>query len=90
MTEHQAKLAEALARLPGDERKKIKAVDPDRLMRRAEKKKNKVLAERYERKQKNMGKAASVLGRETRHEVRARKEKKRVAAGNKTGKRAKI
>ncbi|KAI5476204.1 hypothetical protein MNV49_007966 [Pseudohyphozyma bogoriensis] len=86
-SEHQAKLAEALAKLPAEERKKIKAVDPERLMRRAEKKKNKVLAERFERKQKNAGKAEGILGRETRREVRNRKEKARVKAGNKTGKR---
>ncbi|KAL8292608.1 hypothetical protein RQP46_001220 [Phenoliferia psychrophenolica] len=87
---HQAKIAEALAKLPVGERKAIKAVDPDRLMRRAQKKKNKVLGERFERKQANGDKAAGILGRPSRGMERARKEKKRVAAGNKTGKRAKI
>ncbi|KAK4692687.1 nucleolar protein 12, partial [Phenoliferia sp. Uapishka_3] len=87
---HQAKLAEALAKLPQDERKAIKAVDPDRLMRRAQKKKNKVLSERYERKQANGDKATGVLGRPSRSMERTRKERKRVEAGNKTGKRAKF
>ncbi len=91
-SEHQEKLAQALANLPVDERKKIKAVDPERLMRRAEKKKNKVLGERFERKQANEKKkdgVNGVLGRESRAHERLRKERKRVAAGNKTGKRAK-
>lgn len=91
-SEHQEKLAQALANMPVDERKKIKAIDPERLMRRAEKKKNKVLGERFERKQANeMAKKGvnGVLGRESRGHERLRKEKKRVAAGNKTGKRAK-
>ncbi|CEQ40257.1 SPOSA6832_01868 [Sporobolomyces salmonicolor] len=84
-SEHQVKLAEALAQLAPDERKKIKAVDPERLARRAEKKKQKVLAERYERKQANLAKkggaagvAGGVLGRESRGEERKRKEKKRI------------
>ena len=88
-SEHQAKLAEALAKLPPSERKAVKAVDPERLQRRALKKKNKVLSERYDRKMANLKKKGAVLGRETRGEARNRKEKKRVAAGNKTGKRAK-
>ena len=73
---HQAKLAEALAKLPVDERKAIKAVDPERLMRRANKKKNKVLGERFERKQANADKATGILGRPSRGMERARKEKK--------------
>ena len=85
---HQAKLAQALAKLPAGERKAVKAVDPDRLARRSEKKKNKVLSERWERK--NAGDKNGILGRATRAEERNKKEKKRVAAGNKTGKRAKI
>ena len=85
---HQAKLAQALAKLPAGERKAVKAVDPDRLARRSEKKKNKVLSERWERK--NAGDKNGILGRATRAEQRNKKEKKRVAAGNKTGKRAKI
>ncbi|KAM0748356.1 hypothetical protein T439DRAFT_304769 [Meredithblackwellia eburnea MCA 4105] len=89
-TEHQAKLAEVLAKLPSEERKKLKAVDPERLARRADKKKNKVLKERFERKNKGRGdKVTDILGR-SRGMDRARKEKKRVAAGNKTGKRAKF
>lgn len=88
-SEHQAKLAEALAKLPPSERKAVKAVDPERLQRRALKKKNKVLSERYERKMANADKKTGLLGRETRVEVRNRKEKKRVKEGNKTGKRAK-
>lgn len=88
---HQAKLAEALAKLPVDERKQLKAVDPERLMRRAQKKKNKVLGERYERKKTNAekGGASAILGRESRSAERTRKEKKRVKKGNVTGKRAK-
>ena len=58
-------------------------------MRRAQKKKNKVLGERYERKKMNAEKGGGILGRETRGEERKRKEKKRVKAGNVTGKRAK-
>ena len=91
-SEHQAKLAEALAKLPPTERKAIKAIDPERLQRRAMKKKNKVLGERYERKMANQekkGGVAGILGRESRGHARARQEKKRVAKGNKTGKRAK-
>lgn len=86
---HQAKLALALAKLPVEERKAVKAVDPDRLARRSEKKKNKVLGERWERKNAATEKNG-ILGRATRAEERNKKEKKRVAAGNKTGKRAKI
>lgn len=56
-------------------------------MRRAQKKKNKVLGERYERKKAGADKG--ILGRESRSAERTRKEKKRVKAGNVTGKRAK-
>lgn len=87
---HQAKLAEALSKLPPAERKAVKAVDPDRLERRSAKKTNKRLGERYERKQAAAEKSGGgILGRPTLAEERNRKEKKRVAAGNKTGKRAK-
>lgn len=85
----QAKLAAALAKLAPVERKAIKSIDPDRLARRSEKKKNKVLSERWERKNAATEKNG-VLGRSTRAEDRNKKEKKRVAAGNKTGKRAKF
>lgn len=92
---HQEKLAEVLAKLPVDERKAIKAIDPERLWRRAQKKKNKLLTERHERKTANgskngKNKDGGILGREGRGAERARKEKKRVQAGNKTGKRAKF
>ncbi|GAA6060085.1 hypothetical protein JCM10212_003046 [Sporobolomyces blumeae] len=90
-SEHQAKLAEALAKLAPEERKKIKAVDPERLARRAEKKKQKVLSERYERKQANLSKkggaaatAQGILGRESRAEERKRKEKKRIIKQSKS------
>ncbi|GAA5980722.1 hypothetical protein JCM5350_006365 [Sporobolomyces pararoseus] len=90
-SEHQAKLAEALAKLEPDERKKIKAIDPERLARRAEKKKQKVLSERFERKQANMAKkggsaagAGGILGRESRAEERKRKEKKRIITQSKS------
>jgi len=90
-TPQQAKLAETLAAMPKEERKSVKSSDPDRLQRRAEKKKQKVLKERFERKQGAAGnKPADVLGRETRGEIRRRQEKKRVKEGNKTGKRAKF
>ena len=90
-SEHQAKLAEALAKLEPDERKKIKAIDPERLARRAEKKKQKVLSERFERKQANLAKkggaaagAGGILGRESRAEERKRKEKKRIITQSKS------
>ncbi|GAA5963082.1 hypothetical protein JCM3765_001762 [Sporobolomyces pararoseus] len=90
-SDHQAKLAEALAKLEPDERKKIKAIDPERLARRAEKKKQKVLSERFERKQANMAKkggsaagAGGILGRESRAEERKRKEKKRIITQSKS------
>lgn len=60
-TAQQARIAEALAKLPSDERKGLKAIDPERLMRRAQKKKNKVLGERYERKMKNSEKTGGIL-----------------------------
>lgn len=89
-SEHQAKLADALAKLEPDERKKIKAIDPERLARRADKKKQKVLSERFERKQANLaakgGTAAGaqgILGRESRSEERRRKEKKRIITQSK-------
>ncbi|GAA5855504.1 hypothetical protein JCM5353_008441 [Sporobolomyces roseus] len=90
-SEHQAKLADALAKLDPDERKKIKAIDPERLARRADKKKQKVLSERYERKQANMSKkggaaagAEGILGRESRAEERRRKETKRIKTQSKS------
>ncbi|GAA6022370.1 hypothetical protein JCM11491_003238 [Sporobolomyces phaffii] len=90
-SEHQAKLADALAKLEPDERKKIKAIDPERLARRAEKKKQKVLSERFERKQANLAKkggsaagAGGILGRESRAEERKRKEKKRIITQSKS------
>ncbi|GAA5836127.1 hypothetical protein JCM3766R1_001972 [Sporobolomyces carnicolor] len=90
-SDHQAKLAEALAKLEPDERKKIKAIDPERLARRAEKKKQKVLSERFERKQANLSKkggaaagAGGILGRESRAEERKRKEKKRIITQSKS------
>ncbi|SCV67391.1 BQ2448_5002 [Microbotryum intermedium] len=89
LAEKQALQAAQLATLPASDRKKIKAVDPDRLARRAEKKKQKILSERYERKMANLEKSGSgILGRESRGEIRRRKEK-RVKEGNRTGKRAK-
>ncbi|SCZ93939.1 BZ3500_MvSof-1268-A1-R1_Chr6-3g09006 [Microbotryum saponariae] len=90
LIEKQAVQATQLASLPPSDRKKIKALDPDRLARRAEKKKQKVLSERYERKMANLEKSGTgILGRESRGELRRRKEKKRVKEGNRTGKRAK-
>ncbi|SGZ28238.1 BQ5605_C027g10293 [Microbotryum silenes-dioicae] len=90
LVEKQAAQAAQLASLPASDRKQIKALDPDRLARRAEKKKQKVLSERYERKMANLEKSgAGILGRESRGELRRRKEKKRVKEGNRTGKRAK-
>ncbi|GAA5911503.1 uncharacterized protein JCM6883_005779 [Sporobolomyces salmoneus] len=90
-SDHQAKLAEALAKLEPEERKKIKAIDPERLARRAEKKKQKVLSERFERKQQNLVKkggaaagAGGILGRESRAEERKRKEKKRIITQSKS------
>ncbi|GAA5928649.1 uncharacterized protein JCM15063_003930 [Sporobolomyces koalae] len=89
--EHQAKLAEALAKLDPTERKKLKAIDPERLARRADKKKQKVLSERFERKQANLSKkggaaagAGGILGRESRAEERKRKEKKRIITQSKS------
>ncbi|BGP39780.1 Nucleolar protein 12 [Rhodotorula kratochvilovae] len=89
--EHQEKLAEALAKLPTDERKKIKSMDADRIARRASKKEQKRLSERYERKQANAAKksgggvAAEVLGKESRAMERKRKEKKRITKESKSG-----
>ncbi|GJN89134.1 hypothetical protein Rhopal_002108-T1 [Rhodotorula paludigena] len=88
-TEHQSQLAEALSKLPTTERKKIKAMDPERIARRAGKKEQKRLAERYERKQANAAKksggpAEGVLGRESRAAERHRKEKKRIRLESKS------
>ncbi|GAA5970865.1 hypothetical protein JCM11641_004486 [Rhodosporidiobolus odoratus] len=87
---HQAQLAEALAKLPGDERKKIKSLDAERVARRAQKKEQKRLAERFERKQSNAAKqagggaAGEILGRAPRAMERARKEKKRIKMESKS------
>ncbi|GAA5908211.1 hypothetical protein JCM8208_000346 [Rhodotorula glutinis] len=89
-SKHQEELAEALAQLPGDERKKIKSMDAERIARRAAKKESKRLSERYERKQANVAKksgggvAEAILGREPRALERARKEKKRIATQSKS------
>ena len=89
-SKHQEQLAEALAQLPGDERKKIKSMDAERIARRAAKKESKRLSERYERKQANVAKksgggvAGEILGREPRALERARKEKKRIATQSKS------
>ncbi|KAK4056012.1 Nucleolar protein 12 [Microbotryomycetes sp. JL221] len=91
--ESAQKKAEQLASLPKEERKAVKASDAERLQRRAQKKQAKVLKERYERKMANAEKKGgtnAILGRHTRREKRDKQEKKRVAAGNKTGKRAKF
>ncbi|GAA6007921.1 hypothetical protein JCM10207_004926 [Rhodosporidiobolus poonsookiae] len=88
--EQQAKLAAALADLPSDERKKLKSMDADRVARRAQKKEQKRLAERYERKQANAAKkagggaAGEILGRAPRAMERARKEKKRIRMQSKS------
>jgi nucleolar protein 12 len=50
---------------------------------------NPIRERRYERKQAAADKNGGILGRPSRGEERARKEAKRVKAGNKTGKRAK-
>ncbi|BGP15824.1 hypothetical protein JCM10213_005692 [Rhodosporidiobolus nylandii] len=87
---HQAQLAEALAKLPQDERKKIKSLDAERVARRAQKKEQKRLAERFERKQANAAKkagggaAGEILGRAPRAMERARKEKKRIRMQSKS------
>ncbi|GAA5939425.1 hypothetical protein JCM3775_001707 [Rhodotorula graminis] len=89
-SKHQEQLAEALAQLPTDERKKIKSMDAERIARRAAKKESKRLSERYERKQANVAKksgggvAEAILGREPRALERARKEKKRIATQSKS------
>ncbi|GAA5850224.1 hypothetical protein JCM9279_003571 [Rhodotorula babjevae] len=89
-SKHQEQLAEALAQLPTDERKKIKSMDAERIARRAAKKESKRLSERYERKQANVAKksgggiAGEILGREPRALERARKEKKRIATQSKS------
>ncbi|BGO99523.1 hypothetical protein RTBOTA2_002588 [Rhodotorula toruloides] len=85
-SEHKEKLAEALAELPADERKKIKSMDAERIARRAAKKEQKRLAARYERKQANAAKKGGgegILGRESRVAERHRKEKKRIAKQSK-------
>ncbi|GAA5861139.1 hypothetical protein JCM8547_008047 [Rhodosporidiobolus lusitaniae] len=87
---HQAQLAEALAKLPTDERKKIKSMDAERIARRAQKKEQKRLSERYERKQANVAKksgggvAGEVLGRVPRAMERKTKEKKRIRMQSKS------
>ncbi|GAA6051339.1 hypothetical protein JCM3770_004491 [Rhodotorula araucariae] len=88
--QHQEKLAEALAKLPTDERKKIKSMDAERIARRAAKKEQKRLSERYERKQANAvkksggGVAAGILGKDSRAVERKRKEKKRITEQSKS------
>ncbi|KAK4049010.1 Nucleolar protein 12 [Microbotryomycetes sp. JL201] len=87
------KKAEQLASLSKEQRKAVKSTDAERLARRAQKKQAKVLKERHERKMANAeqkGGANAVLGRQSRREKRDKQEKKRVAKGNKTGKRAKF
>lgn len=86
-SQQHLKIAEALAKLSSGERKELKAIDPERLMRRAEKKKSKVLGERYERKQANNDKINGILGKESKFAERKRKEKKRVHSTLKGGKR---
>ncbi|GAA5885553.1 hypothetical protein JCM6882_007466 [Rhodosporidiobolus microsporus] len=87
---HQAELAAALANLPTDERKKLKSLDSDRIARRAQKKEQKRLAERFERKQANAAKkagggaAGEILGRKPRAAVRATKEKRRIRMESKS------
>jgi nucleolar protein 12 len=87
---HQAELAEALAKLPPSERKAVKSLDAERIARRAQKKEQKRLAERYERKQANLGKKAggggaeAILGKESRAAERHRKEKKRIEKQSKS------
>ncbi|GAA6027463.1 hypothetical protein JCM8097_007875 [Rhodosporidiobolus ruineniae] len=88
--EHQEKFAEALAALPSEERKKLKSLDADRIARRAQKKEQKRLSERYERKQANAAKkagggaAGEILGRAPRAMERKRKEKKRIRMTSKS------
>ncbi|KAM0787423.1 hypothetical protein ACM66B_003505 [Microbotryomycetes sp. NB124-2] len=87
------KKAEQLSTLSKEDRKALKSTDAERLARRAQKKQAKVLKERHERKMANAeqkGGASAILGRQTRREKRDKQEKKRVAKGNKTGKRAKF
>ncbi|GAA5981874.1 hypothetical protein JCM10908_004648 [Rhodotorula pacifica] len=89
---HQAELAEALAKLAPTERKAVKSLDADRIARRAQKKEQKRLAARYERKQANLGKktgggasaAEAILGKESRAAERHRKEKKRIQKQSKS------
>ncbi|GAA5861952.1 hypothetical protein JCM3774_001364 [Rhodotorula dairenensis] len=89
---HQAELAEALAKLAPTERKAVKSLDADRVARRAQKKEQKRLAARYERKQANLSKktgggasaAEAILGKESRAAERHRKEKKRIQKQSKS------
>lgn len=62
------------------------------MQRRALKKKNKVLSERYDRKMANeqkKGGVNAILGRASKGHERAAKEKKRIRSTLKGGKRAK-
>lgn len=86
---HQAELAAALANLPSSERKQVKSLDAERIARRAQKKEQKRLAARYERKQANLSKkigggAEAILGKESRAAERHRKEKRRISTQSKS------
>lgn len=85
---HQAQLAAALANLPQSERKQVKALDAERIARRAQKKEQKRLAARYERKQANLSKKVGgpegILGKESRAAERHRKEKRRIQKQSKS------